>query len=89
MAYVLAGSPAEALPEFQACLKRRGEATALFFDERPTVRYLATLPYWTGRAEEGLGMASAKDRYESFLALRKDAAWDPLVQDARRRLAPR
>ena len=87
MAYVLAGSPAEALPEFEVCLKRRGEATALFFDERPTVRYLATLPYWTGRAEEGLGMASAKGRFESFLALRKDAVWDPLVKDARRRLA--
>ena len=39
-----------------------------------------------GRAQEGLNItASAKTRYEEFLALKKDAAADPLVQDARRR----
>jgi tetratricopeptide (TPR) repeat protein len=87
VAYIQRDAFAEALPELEACQKRRGEATALFFDDVPTVRYLATLPYWTGRAEEGLKMASAKSRYESFLSLRKEAAADPLVQDARRRIA--
>ena len=89
VAYVLAGSPAEAQPEFETCEKRRGEATALFFDDKPTVRNLAVLPYWTARAEDGLKMASAKGRYQAFIDLRKDAAGDPLVQDARRRLGAR
>ncbi len=81
---------AEAITELEACQKRRGEATALFFDDRPTVRYLATLPYWLGRAQEGLGQAApAKASYQAFLSLRKDAAADPLVQDARRRLTSR
>jgi Flp pilus assembly protein TadD len=87
VAYIQRDAFAEALPELEACQKRRGEATALFFDDFPTVRYLATVPYWTGRAEEGLQMASAKSRYEAFLALRKDATNDPLAQDARKRLA--
>jgi tetratricopeptide (TPR) repeat protein len=86
VAFVEAGAFGEAISEFNACEKRRGEATALFFDDTPTVRYLATLPYWLGRAEEGLQMPTAKSRYENFLSIRKDAAADPLVQDARRRL---
>jgi hypothetical protein len=78
---------AEALPELEACEKRRGEAMALFFDDQPTVRYLAPLPYWIGRAQEGLKMsAAAKAHYGSFLTMRKDASADPLVQDARRRV---
>ncbi len=89
IAYVQAGHFAEAVSELEACEKRRGEATALFFDDVPTVRYLATLPYWIGRAQEGLGMAApAKTRYEAFLNLRKDAT-DPLAEDARRRVAAR
>jgi Flp pilus assembly protein TadD len=87
VAYIQRDAFAEALPELEACQKRRGEATSLFFDDQPTVRYLAPVSYWTGRAEEGLQMATAKSRYEAFLALRKDAPNDPLVQDARRRLA--
>jgi tetratricopeptide (TPR) repeat protein len=86
IAYIERGAFAEGLPELEACQKRRGEATALFFDDKPTVRYLAPVSYWTGRAEEGLKMASAKGRYQAFLDIRKDAAADPLVQDARRRL---
>jgi tetratricopeptide (TPR) repeat protein len=88
VAYIQAGGFAEALPELELCEKRKGEATALFLNDRPTVRYLATLPYWIGRAQEGLNMAApAKTRYEEFLKLRKDAAGDPLVLDARRRIS--
>ena len=87
IAFVQANAFAEAIPEFEACEKRRGEATALFFDDRPTVRYLATLPYWLGRAQEGLFQAApAKASYEAFLKIRGGASADPLVQDARRRL---
>jgi hypothetical protein len=50
------------------------------------VRYLATLPYWIGRAQEGLNItASAKAHYDEFLTLKKGTAADPLVADARRR----
>src|SRR4029078_11110861 len=55
IAYLQAGHFSEAVSELEACEKRRGEATALFFDDVPTLRYLATLPYWIGRAQEGLG----------------------------------
>ena len=54
----------------------------------PTLRYLAPLSYWIGRAQEGLGMTGpAKARYEAFLNLRKDAKGDSLVDDAQRRTA--
>jgi predicted Zn-dependent protease len=87
VAYIQRDAFAEALPELEACQKRRGEATALFLDDTPTVRYLAPLPYWMGRAEEGLQINTAASRFQAFLDLRKDAPADPLVQDARRRLA--
>jgi tetratricopeptide (TPR) repeat protein len=88
VAYVQAGHFAEAVPELEACEKRRGEAMALFFDDYPTMRYLAPLPYWLGRAQEGLGMTGpAKSHYDAFLSLRNGAAGDPLVEDARRRAA--
>jgi tetratricopeptide (TPR) repeat protein len=88
VAYVQAGAFAEAISELEACEKRRGEATALFFDDRPTLRYLAPLAYWIGRAQEGLNMAGpARAHYDTFLSLRKDATADPLVQDARRRIS--
>jgi predicted Zn-dependent protease len=85
VAYVHADAFAEAIPELEACQKRRGEVTALFFDDRPTLRYSGQLSYWLGRAKEGLGQtAAAKASYATFLALRKDTA-DALVQDAARR----
>ena len=43
-AYFDAGYPAEAKSEFEACVKRRGEVTALFLDDTPTYRYYAPIP---------------------------------------------
>ena len=86
VAYVQANAFAEAITELEACQKRRGEATALFLDDRPTIRYFAPITYWLGRAQEGLGQtAPARASYDAFLSVRKDAETDPLVQDARRR----
>jgi eukaryotic-like serine/threonine-protein kinase len=86
IAYVRAGHEAEALPELEACVKRRGEATALFLDDTPTFRALAALPYWLGRAQEGIGQqAAALASYSTFLKAREAASTDPLVADARRR----
>jgi tetratricopeptide (TPR) repeat protein len=84
-AYLDAGYFAEALDQYLACEERRGEATALFLDDTPSYRYLATLPYWTARAQENLGMqTSANQGYESFLALRPGGG--PLAEDARQRM---
>ena len=83
-AYFASGSFAEALDEFNICQNRRGEASAIFLDDLPTWRYLATLPYWQGRSQQELGMTSAAtESYQAFIDLRPDA--DPLAADARQR----
>jgi tetratricopeptide (TPR) repeat protein len=87
VAYVEAGRYAEAISEFDACEKRRGEATSLFFDDIPTYRYAAVLPYWVGRAQQGLGMGGAAASFEKYLRLRARAERDPLAPDARNRLS--
>jgi tetratricopeptide (TPR) repeat protein len=89
VAYVEAGGhDAEALSELDACLKRSGEATAIFLDDVPSYRYLATLPYWLGRAQVGVGLTrNATENFRQFLALRPDAARNPQAADARQRLA--
>lgn len=58
-AYFEAGKYVEALDEFQTCLQRRGEATALFLDEKPTWRYMAQLQHWQAKAKENMGTAVA------------------------------
>jgi tetratricopeptide (TPR) repeat protein len=85
--YVQAEAWVEALSELAACEKRRGEATAIFLDDVPTLRYQATLPYWLARAQEGTSQqAAALNNYKAFLAIRgTDAPTDPLVLDARKR----
>jgi serine/threonine protein kinase/tetratricopeptide (TPR) repeat protein len=89
LAYVEAGHYAEAVTELELCVKRRGEATAIFLDDVPTFRYMTPLGYWLGRAKEELGMkAAATEHYKAFLALRPNSPKDPLVVDARRRLGP-
>jgi serine/threonine protein kinase/tetratricopeptide (TPR) repeat protein len=89
IAYVEADHPAEALGELGLCRKRQGEATAILLDDLPSIRYLAPLSYWLGRAQEATAqIASARTSYSEFLRTRSGglAGADPLVQDARRRL---
>jgi hypothetical protein len=75
------------LSELDACLKRRGEATALFLDDVPTYRHLAPLYYWLARAQQGVNLnADAKDNFETYLRMRGDVAGDPLAAEARARL---
>jgi len=85
-AYFQQGDYQAALSEFEECQRRRGEATALFLDDLPIFRYYATVPYWLGRTRE-LRSMDARTQYQEFLAIRGGAADDPLVIDARRRLA--
>ena len=89
VAYVEAGGhDAEALAELDACVKRSGEATSIFLDDVPTFRYLATSPYWLGRAQVGVGLTrNAADNFKQFLALRPHTARDAVAADAARRLA--
>ena len=85
-AYLAAGSAVEAMDEFELLAERRGEASALFLDDLPTWRYLATLPYWQGRAHDEMGAYhSARERYATFISRRP--AGDPLALDARQRMA--
>jgi tetratricopeptide (TPR) repeat protein len=85
-AYLEAGSAVEAMDEFEILAQRRGEASALFLDDLPTWRYLATLPYWQGRAHDAMGVYhSAREKYATFISQRP--AGDPLAADARQRMA--
>jgi len=85
IAYLEAGYGAEALDEFTACYERRGEASAVFLDDLPTYRYMATLPYWNGRAQQALGMLhDARQSYMAFVARRPEG--DALAEDARERM---
>jgi serine/threonine protein kinase/tetratricopeptide (TPR) repeat protein len=86
-AYVDAGAFAEADSELELCMKRRGEATSLFLDEVPTYHVFPEVHYYVGRAQEGLKSAGAPEAYKTFLAIKEKGGQDPLVTDARRRLA--
>jgi len=86
LAYLEAGSFAEAYSEFDSCLKRRGEAAAAFWNDLPTIRRLPPLYYLLGRAQEGLKSPAAKDSYNAFLLIKEKGDPDPMVEDARRRL---
>jgi tetratricopeptide (TPR) repeat protein len=56
-AYFEAGHYLEALDEFESCMERKGEATALFLeDDEPTYRYMAELKTWLDKSREALGM---------------------------------
>jgi tetratricopeptide (TPR) repeat protein len=84
-AYLEAGSFTEADKELEACLKRRGEATAVYLDEVPSYHILPPVSFYLGRVREGLkNAAGAADAYKSFLAVKKGEG-DALVADAKRR----
>ena len=86
LAYFQRGDYPEANSELEKCRERRGEATSVFLDDLPTFRYYATLPYWLGRARE-MQKLDARPQYQEFLRIRQGATDDPLVDDARKRLA--
>jgi hypothetical protein len=88
-AYLAAGSPAEADSEIDACLKRQGEATAVLFDDVPSIRLVAQLHYYQGRVREALKNAGAVESYKTFLAVKAKGDEPGLVADARRRLGSR
>ena len=74
----------EAHAAFEACLRRRGEALALFLDDIPTYHRLAPVHYYMGLAQAGLGSPAAAESFKTFIAI-KQKGDDPLVADARSR----
>jgi tetratricopeptide (TPR) repeat protein/tRNA A-37 threonylcarbamoyl transferase component Bud32 len=85
-AYLAANQFAQADSEFDACLKRRGEALSLFLDEEPTFGYFPSAYYYQGRVREGLGSAGAADSYRKYLEIREKAGEDPLVPVIKKQL---
>ena len=86
-AYIELGAFTEASTELEICQRRGGEATDIYVDEQQTFRYFPPTYYYLGRALEGLKSAGAADAYRKFLAMKIKDARDPMVADARGRLA--
>jgi serine/threonine protein kinase/tetratricopeptide (TPR) repeat protein len=85
-AYLDGGHFAEAASEFDACEKRKGEATSVFFDDVPSFRYYPQVYYYRAQVLEGLKSKDAGDLYKAFLTIKSKAdAGDPMVADARRK----
>ena len=84
-AYLAASAFPQADSEFDRCIKRRGEALALFLDEEPTYGVFPVVYYYQGRVREGLKSARSAESYQAYLAIRGQSAEDPMVPDARRR----
>lgn len=89
-AQLAAGRYPEAESEFDRCLARRGEATAVFLDEIATYRLLPQVHYYMGLVRDGLkNTRAARESFSTFLDIKKDGDEQGLVADARRRLAAR
>src|SRR4030095_13412943 len=84
-AYVNAGDFPRADSEFDQCLKRRGEALALFLDEWPTYGYLPPLYYYLGRVREAEKSEGYAEFYRNYISVRSKATEDALLADARKR----
>jgi eukaryotic-like serine/threonine-protein kinase len=88
-AYLDSGAFAEADAEFEKCENRKGEAMSVFLNDLPTYRYLDSLDYYKGRAQEGHGnKEGARKSLEKFLKIKFGADKNtPLISDARRRIS--
>jgi tetratricopeptide (TPR) repeat protein len=86
-AYLEAGAFPDADTEIDACVKRRGEATAVFLDDEPSWRYYAPVDYYLGRVREGVQSPGAAEAYRNYLKGREKSANDPLAKDAQKRLS--
>lgn len=85
-AYLEAGAFPDAETEFDACVRRRGEAASVFLDDEPSWRYFAPVDYYLGRAREGLQSPGAAEAYQNYLKAREKSVNNPLATDAKKRL---
>ena len=79
------GAETRADSEFDDCLKRRGEAMALFLDEQPTYGYLPVVYYHQGRVREKIGTTGYRDSYKQDLSIRGNSE-DPLAKEVLKKL---
>lgn len=68
-AYLAAGAYADAQTEFDVCLKRNGEATAVLLDDIATYRVMPPIRYDMGRAREALKSPAGAESYKTFLSI--------------------
>ena len=85
-AYLAAKLYPEAENEFDVCLKRRGEASAAFLDDEPTVRFVPPIYYYLGVARDGLHSPGAAGDFKTFLAIKQSSEPNAMLADAKRRL---
>ena len=84
-AYVADGAFTQADSEFDRCIKRRGEALALFLGAEPTYGYFPHVYCSQGRVREGLGSTGSAESYLTYLKIRGKAGEDPLLAEVRKR----
>jgi eukaryotic-like serine/threonine-protein kinase len=85
-AYLGAGAYTDSDTELDACMNRKGEATSVFLNDRPSWRYFVPVFYYQGRAHQELLNPAAANDYRKYLSIRGADANDPLAADARKRL---
>lgn len=85
-AYLDASAFPEADGEIEACIKRKGEASALYLDEAPTFRVFPPAYYYLARIQEGLKSPAAAKSYRDFISIQEKGT-GPLLADARKRLS--
>ena len=86
--YLEAKAPTEAYAEFDTCIKRRGEATAVFLDDVPSYRYFPPVYYYLGLTQDALNSPAAAQSFHTLLSIKEKGAGDPMAEKARKRLDP-
>jgi tetratricopeptide (TPR) repeat protein len=69
--------------EFDRCIRRRGEALALFLDEEPTAGFLPSVHFYQGRARQGMRAGGSVEAYRTYLSIRGGSTEDSLTTSAR------
>ena len=87
LAFLKVPAFAQAAAEFDLCVRRRGEVTALFFDEEPTYGLFPPALYYQGLARQGLNRADFAESFRAYLSLRGKSTEDPIVRDIQKRLS--
>ena len=73
--------------EFEACLKRKGEAASVYLDDMPSFYFFPKVYYYLALTQEAMKSPAAKESFETFLAIKAADEGGWLAEDARRRLA--
>ncbi len=88
-AYLVAEAFTEADAEFDRCVTRKGEATAVYLDDVPTWRVMAPVYYSRGISRTALKRTTgATEAFRTFVELKSGGdEKNSLVADAQKRLA--